>query len=118
MGPVCAIASDIVRDEYGGVDEHVNFYLYVKTQRDKQTGDILWGGIDPRTGDLRGPTRIYLGAQMISGPLKGCVAMGGGPIACEEVVYARNQRIPILYIPSKAKNGQLGPVDRLSLCRN
>ena len=36
--PVVAIASDVVRDEYGGVDEHVALYRYVRTQKDPATG--------------------------------------------------------------------------------
>ena len=36
--PVVAIASDIVRDEYGGVDDHVTMFRYVPTQRDPATG--------------------------------------------------------------------------------
>ena len=127
--PVMAIQSDVVIG-WGGVDKYIDFVHWVPTTKIPEVGadgkpvivdgqvkmKVVWGGFVD--GKPAGPTATYLGANFISGPnpvLKGVIAVGGGPLALEEVRYANQRGVPVKYVRAEAcypeVNGQYGSVD-------
>ncbi|MBT9588332.1 hypothetical protein IV102_33650 [bacterium] len=120
--PVLALQSDKVK-EWGGVDKHLDYVHYVPTTIIDSTGPdgtvtskVAWGGfID---GKPVGPTAAYLGDDFVGGKnprLKGVVAVGGGEIAGQEAVYAKQHGVPVHYIRAEAKfdvpGGKFGAID-------
>ena len=113
--PVMAIQSDKVK-EWGGVDSHIDHVHYVPTTyRDSQ---IVWGGFVD--GQPAGPTAAYLGDDMVGGKnrrLKGVIALGGGEIAGQEALFAREKGVPVHYIRAEARlegpGGNYGAIDSM-----
>ncbi|MEW5316792.1 MAG: hypothetical protein WDW38_008142 [Sanguina aurantia] len=69
--------------------------------------EVLYGGT--RHGVAVGGTRYYMGAKLIKAiapatkPILGTVFVaGGGGVAKQEIVYADEQAVPWVYIPSRA----------------
>jgi len=121
---VLALQSDKVK-EWGGVDKELDLVHYVPTTTVPSTGPdgsvtqkICWGGF--LDGKPVGPTAAYLGEDFIGGKnprLKGVVAIGGGEIAGQEALYARQNGVPLHYIKAEARfevpGGKYGAIDSL-----
>lgn len=112
--PALAIQSDKVK-EWGGVDARIDLVHYVPTTLGAD-GKIVWGGF--LDGKPVGPTSAYLGEDFIGGKsrrLKAVVAVGGGEIAGQEAVYARQHGVPVHYVRAEARfevpGGQFGAID-------
>lgn len=112
--PVLALQSDEVK-EWGGVDQHLDYVHYVPTTTDASS-QIVWGGF--LDGKPAGPTAAYLGDDFIGGKnprLKGVVAVGGGEIAGQEAIYAKQHGIPLHYVRAEARfevaGGKFGAID-------
>ena len=113
--PVMAFQNDVVKG-WGGVDKQLDFVHYVPTAYEKkQQPDgsskevVIWGGF--RDGKPQGPTASYLGSDLLSGPqprLKAMVVIGGGDIAAQEAVYAKQQGVDVHYIKAQAKFPEAG----------
>ena len=111
--PVMAIQSDKVK-EWGGVDQHIDHVHYVPTTY--QDSKIVWGGFVD--GKPAGPTAAYLGEDRVGGKnprLKGVIALGGGEIAGQEALFAREKGVPVHYIRAEARldgpGGNYGAID-------
>ncbi|MBS2035220.1 hypothetical protein JST97_09535 [bacterium] len=114
--PALAIQSDKVK-EWGGVDKQIDLVHYVPTTLGAD-GKIVWGGFVE--GKPVGPTAAYLGEDFIGGQsprLKAVVAVGGGEIAGQEAVYARQHGIPVHYVRAEARyevpGGRFGAIDSM-----
>ncbi len=92
-------------DEYKkyGVGDHVTYAYYYPTQRN-DSGQILYGGV--RDGKPVGSTATYLSDAFIQNGLKGIIALGGGPIAKEEIDYARKKGLEVEYHPFEVRHAE------------
>lgn len=117
--PVLAIQSDIVRNEWGGVEKWIDFVHYVPTDKateivEGQTKEkVLWGGI--HEGRLVGATKLMFGSRspllqsrFAGFGLQSVAVFGGGAIAEHEVGIARKLNLPILYFRQEAQNPEEG----------
>ena len=92
------------------VDKYIDFVHWVPTTKIPEVGadgkpeivdgqvkmKVVWGGIC--RWKTRWPNGYLSGDNFISGPnpvLKGVIAVGGGPIALEEVKYANEHGVPL-----------------------
>jgi len=113
--PVMAVQADKVLHEWGGCDKWLNFAYYYPTDYSSD-GQVIWSGFHPDTGKLAGSSRIWFGDAFLP-HVKAYVALGGGPIACDEVRRAQSVDLPVHYIRCEARypevNGVYGSVDEL-----
>ncbi|EFJ40241.1 hypothetical protein VOLCADRAFT_100028 [Volvox carteri f. nagariensis] len=81
-------------------------------------GPQLWGGII--NGRPVGPSQFYLNDEMLGTSLRprlltSVLAVGGGPIAVQELDYAAKRNVPWTYIRCRGRNvtpgNEYGPVD-------
>lgn len=113
--PIMAFQSDIVAKKWGGVDRHIDFVRYLRTDyseaRAGSERQVLWGGF--HRGKPVGATKGYLGGSFRK-QLTGVVAVGGGPIALAEARHAHKQGVPITYVATRSRHpdshGQYGPL--------
>lgn len=94
------------------VSNYMDFLLAVPTEFDT-SGNVIYGGTDDK-GEPTGPSRYYLGREMVSGDankrlLKGVFAFGGGYISKMELVYATNHQIPVSVFPLAPRSKTKGP---------
>jgi hypothetical protein len=108
--PLIAITSDKVRDEWGGVDKHVDYVHYCSTQLDAK-GEVVWAGWS-EDGGLLGASEIYWSQNehddrvrpaSSCGMINAVMAVGGGMIALQDVQYAVLNKIPVALVKAKAK---------------
>ena len=45
---VLAVQCELVRDDWGGVDKHIDYVYYYPTEY--EDGKVMWGGFNPKTG--------------------------------------------------------------------
>ena len=83
------------------VDKYIDFVYYTNTTYNIDN-NIIWGGF--YNGNPAGPTKIYLEEFINLGILKKVYAIGGGKISKEEVQYALNNNIDIIYRRFEVEN--------------
>lgn len=93
-----AIQNDIVLEWNSPVDEYIDFVYYIKTMY-KDNNNILWGGF--HNEELVGPSKIYLERFIEKGILNDIVAIGGGIITKDEIIYGINKGFKPKYIRIK-----------------
>ncbi|KAK3240330.1 hypothetical protein CYMTET_49820 [Cymbomonas tetramitiformis] len=104
----------LVVQSWNTLDTFVDFVVPIPQEYSTGTDgkrQQLWGGLNG--GEPVAATRVYLGPPIID-RLSSMIVAGGGRIALEEVQYATQMKVPIVYLRAEARHtgayGTYGPV--------
>jgi hypothetical protein len=98
---IAAVQSKYCEENKLYVDKYIDFVYYVETDYDNNK-KVIWGGF--YNGNAAGPTKIYLKEFIELGILKKVYVIGGGKISKDEVQYALNNNIDIIYRRFEVEN--------------